>query len=80
MHNARGGRVLNDDAALAAWSVDAIRVVRDQLYRARNVSNQPLPFVQNWMRYVFRKIFMHSSKLVRVEKKHLGPFVTSCLI
>jgi len=48
VHNARGGRVLNDDAALAAWSVDAIRVVRDQLYRARNVSNQPLPFVQNW--------------------------------
>eukprot|EP00957_Ditylum_brightwellii_P137012 10447082-Ditylum_brightwellii.AAC.1 len=47
VHNARGGRVLNDDAALAVWSVDAMCIVMDQLYRARNVSNQPLSFVEN---------------------------------
>jgi len=42
-----GGSVVVDDAALAAWSVDAIWVVRDQLYRA-SIGLVELPFAENW--------------------------------
>jgi hypothetical protein len=42
-----GGTILLDDPALVAWSVDAIRVVRDQLYRA-GTGFVPLPCPENW--------------------------------
>jgi hypothetical protein len=38
-----------DQNALVTWSVDAMRVVRDQLYRARRDSGE-LPFVDHWPR------------------------------
>ncbi len=50
VHNAPGGGIVSNDPALAAWSVDAIRIVRDQLYRA-SISNRnqtPLPLYTNW--------------------------------
>lgn len=37
----------NADAALAEWSVDAIWVVRDQLYRA-SIGLVQLPYTQHW--------------------------------
>ena len=42
-----GGTILLDDPALVAWSVDAIRVVRHQLYRA-GTGLIPLPCTENW--------------------------------
>ena len=42
-----GGSVVMDDSALAAWSVDAIWLVRDQLYRA-SIGLVELPFAENW--------------------------------
>jgi hypothetical protein len=42
-----GGTILLDDPALVAWSVDAIRVVRTQLYRA-GTGLIPLPCAENW--------------------------------
>ena len=43
----RGGRIERDDPALAAWTVDALRVVRDHLYKAGNTSLR-LPCYENW--------------------------------
>ena len=37
-----------DDAALASWSVEAVRIIRDQLYRATHFETGPLPFYKNW--------------------------------
>ena len=45
--NQDGGKIESDDPALAAWSVDAMRLVRKQLYRASN-GMVPLPFVEHW--------------------------------
>jgi len=47
--NVRGGQIVTNDSALAAWSIDAIRVVRDQLYGAGS-GLTPLPYFQNWPR------------------------------
>lgn len=47
--NVRGGEIVSNDSALAAWSIDAIRVVRDQLYSAGN-GLKPLPYFENWPR------------------------------
>jgi hypothetical protein len=47
--NVRGGEIVSNDPALAAWSIDAIRVVREQLYSAGNGIN-PLPYYENWPR------------------------------
>ena len=50
VHNAPGGGIVSNDPALAAWSVDAIRIIRDQLYRASisNKNQTPLPLYTNW--------------------------------
>lgn len=50
VQNAPGGGIVLHDPALAAWSVDAIRIVRDQLYRASfsDKIQKPLPFHDNW--------------------------------
>ena len=45
--NIRGGQIFVNDPAVASWSVDAIRVIRDQLYRAGN-GEIKLPFYENW--------------------------------
>lgn len=42
-----GGSIVVDDHKLAAWSVDAIWVVRDQLYRA-SIGLVQLPYAENW--------------------------------
>ena len=42
-----GGSIVVDDHKLAAWSVDAIWVVRDQLYRA-SIGLVQLPCADNW--------------------------------
>lgn len=42
-----GGEIMTDDPALAAWSVDAMRIIRDQLLRAGN-GLIPLPRIENW--------------------------------
>lgn len=57
--NRKGGRIISNDPALAAWSVDAIRIVRDQLYKAGD-EHSPLPHFENWSseKTEFRK---HSS-------------------
>lgn len=47
VRNSRGGQILTDDPALAEWAVDAIRVVRDQLYSAGS-GTTPLPHYKNW--------------------------------
>ena len=43
-----GGTFVDDPAFLARWSVDAIALVRQQLFRAANGSF-PLPYSTNWM-------------------------------
>jgi len=47
VRNSRGGGIERDDPALAAWTVDALRVIRDQLYKAGNRGFQ-LPYFENW--------------------------------
>jgi hypothetical protein len=47
--NSPGGSIVVDQNALVTWSVDAVRVVRDQLYRARR-GPEELPFVEHWPR------------------------------
>ena len=42
-----GGDIVRDDNALADWSVDAIALIRSQLYRAAN-GQLILPYSQNW--------------------------------
>lgn len=49
VRNVRGGEIQSNDEALAAWTIDAIRVVRDQLYGAGNAL-KPLPYFENWPR------------------------------
>eukprot|EP00980_Cylindrotheca_fusiformis_P004310 scaffold919_cov130-Cylindrotheca_fusiformis.AAC.1 len=45
--NNPGGRIVTDNPALAEWSVDAMSIVRKQLYRAAN-GQVVLPFAENW--------------------------------
>lgn len=45
--NIRGGRIFTNDPAIASWSVDAIRVIRDQLYRAGS-GELILPLYEHW--------------------------------
>jgi hypothetical protein len=45
--NSRGGQILVDEDALTTWSIDGIKVVRDQLYRAGS-SGAQLPYYENW--------------------------------
>uniref|UniRef100_A0A7S2LGP4 Uncharacterized protein n=1 Tax=Leptocylindrus danicus TaxID=163516 RepID=A0A7S2LGP4_9STRA len=53
--NTRGGRIITSPPALVAWSVDAVRVIRDQLYRAGNF-NMEVPYAENWPR---EEYYMH---------------------
>ena len=47
--NSPGGSIVVDEDAMVRWSVDAMQVIRDQLYRAcRDV--EELPYVDNWPR------------------------------
>jgi len=48
--NSPGGSIVVDQEALTTWSIDAIRVIRDQLYRAVGSGVRELPFVENWPR------------------------------
>mmetsp|Transcript_24184 Transcript_24184/g.52281 ORF Transcript_24184/g.52281 Transcript_24184/m.52281 type:complete len:1171 (+) Transcript_24184:150-3662(+) len=48
--NSPGGSIVVDQEALTTWSIDAIRVIRDQLYRAAGSGVRELPFVENWPR------------------------------
>ncbi|KAL7538004.1 hypothetical protein ACHAXR_008212, partial [Thalassiosira sp. AJA248-18] len=49
--NSPGGSIVVDQNALTTWSIDAIRVIRDQLYRAIPASQaKELPFVEHWPR------------------------------
>jgi len=49
--NSPGGSIVVDQEALTMWSIDAMRVIRDQLYRASAGSGvKELPFVDNWPR------------------------------
>ena len=43
-----GGTFVDDPSFLAKWSVDAIALVRRQLFRASN-GTVPLPFASNWL-------------------------------
>jgi hypothetical protein len=45
--NNHGGQIVTDNPALAQWSVDAMSIVRRQLYRAAN-GKMALPFAENW--------------------------------
>ena len=47
--NAPGGRIVIDKDAQVTWSIDAMRVIRDQLYRA-SLRVQALPHASNWPR------------------------------
>lgn len=50
--NSPGGSIVVDQEALTTWSIDAMRVIRDQLYRAIPASQgvRELPLVENWPR------------------------------
>lgn len=48
--NRPGGSIVVDQQALSTWSIDAMRVIRDQLYRAAGSNEGELPFVENWPR------------------------------
>jgi len=62
VRNKPGGKIIlsnNDFALLTAWSIDGMRLIRDQLYRARGVVSfresisgrriiRPLPYYSNW--------------------------------
>ncbi len=50
--NSPGGSIVVDEGALTTWSIDAMRVIRDQLYRALPASQGPkeLPYVEHWPR------------------------------
>ena len=48
VRNTRGGKIQTDDGALAAWTVDAIRVVRSRLYWTGDGA-MPLPYSENWV-------------------------------
>lgn len=43
-----GGKIKTDEAALTEWSIDAIRLVRGQLFRAGH-GDIPLPYIDNWV-------------------------------
>lgn len=47
VRNTYNGQIVMDNPALAEWSVDAMALVRNQLYRACN-GRVALPFAQNW--------------------------------
>ena len=47
VRNQKGGPIMKNDSALAAWSIDAIRIVRYQLYNAGS-GKTPLPNYENW--------------------------------
>jgi hypothetical protein len=47
VRNTDGGTIQTDNPALVAWSVDAMRLIRDQLYRAGN-GRIELPREANW--------------------------------
>ena len=46
--NELGGEIVTDDPGLAAWAVDAMRLVREELYRA-GAGRVLLPFSENWI-------------------------------
>jgi hypothetical protein len=43
----RGGNIVSHDPAFVAWTVDALRMVRDQVYRAGDGLHE-LPYYENW--------------------------------
>ena len=45
--NSHDGRIFIDDPALAEWSIDAMAIVRRQLYRAAN-GTVLISFIENW--------------------------------
>lgn len=47
--NSPGGSIVVDEDAMVRWSVDAMQVIRDQLYRACQDVKE-LPYVVNWPR------------------------------
>ena len=65
--NVRGGQIVRNDAALAAWSIDAIRVVRDQLYMAGS-GHKPLPKYEHWPREQ-----RHFDRDIEEEKRNSNP-------
>mmetsp|Transcript_17365 Transcript_17365/g.41675 ORF Transcript_17365/g.41675 Transcript_17365/m.41675 type:complete len:540 (+) Transcript_17365:2090-3709(+) len=48
--NSPGGSIVVDQNGLTTWSIDAMRVIRDQLYRALPTGRgvRELPYVENW--------------------------------
>lgn len=46
--NEIGGKIITDDPGLAAWSVDAMRLVRELMFRCAG-GLVPLPFPENWV-------------------------------
>lgn len=49
--NLPGGGIVVDQDDMTMWSIDAMRVIRDQLYRALpNSKFKELPFVEHWPR------------------------------
>ncbi|KAG7367549.1 ATP synthase regulation protein NCA2 [Nitzschia inconspicua] len=62
-----GGHILVDGTALADWSIDAMLLVRKQLFRAAN-GQMTLPFSDNWVN--------HSSFLEEENAQHsISPIV-----
>lgn len=50
VNNTADGTIFADDSALAEWSIDAILLIRSQLYKAGNGKIE-LPFADNWTEY-----------------------------
>mmetsp|Transcript_14644 Transcript_14644/g.22880 ORF Transcript_14644/g.22880 Transcript_14644/m.22880 type:complete len:862 (-) Transcript_14644:1428-4013(-) len=90
VRNIRGGKIVKDNPALAAWSIDAMRLVRDQLYGAGS-SELELPYTENWLdeREHFRersRLFSNGSVVVldtdpseSSDTPHDGPKLNSRL-
>jgi hypothetical protein len=69
VRNQKGGAIIKNDSALAAWSIDAIRVVRDQLYNAGS-GIAPLPNYENWPR---EKKHFHKNDVEHTHEKRQRP-------
>ena len=85
--NSRGGQILVDEDALTRWSIDSIKVIRDQLYRAGHAGAQ-LPYYENWpneVRHFSGDSVGHADEIdfptwAKVEKANVGGDGTSSIV
>jgi hypothetical protein len=72
VQNDDGGRIYFDDPALAEWSVDALSIVRRQLFRAGN-GYVMLPYAENWPEGDDQALSYDLNGFVRMDAKKALP-------